>query len=466
MRSPDSATILILGGGPAGAAAARLLALWGHDVRLATRPGGENRLAVSLPPSTAKLFDTLSVSDSIERAGFIRSTGNTVWWGGGDPRVERFAPGARGWQVELARLAETMLACASDAGVRIERGAAEATSSSAAFVLDCTGRAGVLARAKDLRAYHDGPRTIALTGEWRTGLAWMVPDDTHTIVESYGDGWMWSIPVAPGVRHVAAMIDPERSELARGGSAEHIYRAEVAKTREFKRRLAGATLHAGPWGFDASTYDARRYSGDGWLLVGDAGSFIDPLSSAGVKKALASAWLAAVVTHTCLSNPPMQPHALAFYEARERAIAQHYAAASRAFLRDAARGHLQEFWASRSTGPGESARDADLVKAVFERLKAAGAVRLTTSGAATIEERPFVAGHQISLAPHLVTPDVPGGIRHLHGVDLLALLELGGGPTPVPNLYEAYTRQVAPVPLHDFLLAVSTAVARNVLKVM
>jgi flavin-dependent dehydrogenase len=454
-------TVCVLGGGPAGAGAARLLALWGHDVRLVTRPAGERRLAVSLPPSTAKLFETLSVNHSIERAGFIRSTGNTVWWGGGDPRVERFAPGAQGWQVELARLSETMLACAGEAGVRIERAAAEATPDSEAFVLDCTGRTGVLARAKDLRVYHDGPRTIALTAEWRTGPAWAVPDDTHTIVESYGDGWMWSVPVAAGVRHVAAMIDPERSELARGGSAGHIYRAEVAKTREFKRLLADATLHAGPWGFDASPYGARGYSGDGWLLVGDAGSFIDPLSSAGVKKALASAWLAAVVTHTCLANPPMQPHALAFYEARERAIAQHYVAASRAFLRDAARGHLAGFWASRSAAPGESARDDDLVKAAFERLKAAGAVRLTTSDAATIEERPFVAGHEILLGPHLVTPDAPGGIRHLHGVDLLALLELAGGLTPVPDLYEAYARQVSPVPLPDFLLAVSTAIARG-----
>lgn len=456
-------TVRVLGGGPAGAAAARLLALWGHDVLLITRPAGQNRLAISLPPSTAKLFDTLRVGDAIERAGFIRSTGNTVWWGGGDPRVERFAAGTRGWQVELTRLAETLIACAGDAGVRIERGVAEASPFSEGFVLDCTGRAGVLARAKDLRVYHEGPRTIALTGEWRTGPAWTVPDDTHTIVESYGDGWAWSVPIATGVRHVAAMIDPERSELARGGSAAHIYRAEVAKTREFKRLLADATLHGGPWGFDASTYGARSYGGEGWLLVGDAGSFIDPLSSAGVKKALASAWLAAVVTHTCLANPSMQSHALAFYEARERGIEQHFAAESRAFLRDAARGHLEGFWASRSTDPGERARDDHLVRAAFERLKAAGAVRLTTPRAATIEERPFIAGHEITLGPHLVTPDAPGGTRHLHGVDLLVVLELGHGLTPVPDLYEAYARRVSPVPLHDFLLAVSTAIARGLL---
>jgi flavin-dependent dehydrogenase len=377
-----------------------------------TRPAGDNRLAVSLPPSTGKLFDAIGVTSAIERAGFIRSTGNTVWWGSAEPRLEPFASGSRGWQVEMARLAEILLESAADAGVHIQRGMADGDQAGALFVLDCTGRAGVLARGRDLRVYQEGPRTIALSGEWRTGRAWSVPDDTHTIVESYGDGWMWSVPVAPGVRHVAAMIDPERSDLARGGPAADVHRAEIAKTREFKRLLADAVLQDGPWGFDASTYGARSYAGDGWLLVGDAGSFIDPLSSAGVKKALASGWLAAVVTHTCLINPAMRGHALAFYESRERDIAQHHAAESRAFLREAARGHHQAFWAGRSADPDE-------------------------------------------------TPAESGGVRHLHGIDVLTVLELAPEQTQVPDLYETYVRRVSPVALHDFLLALSTAIARG-----
>lgn len=455
-------TVRVLGGGPAGAAAARLLALWGHDVHLVTRAAGESPLAVSLPPSTAKLFATLGISAAIEHAAFIRSTGNTVWWGSTVPRVEWFARGDRGWQVELAHLAHILLAGAVDSGVHVHSSAAEAIHHGDAFVLDCTGRAGVMARAKDLRIYHTGPRTIALTGEWRTGSAWSVPDDTHTIVESYGDGWMWSVPTAAGVRHVAAMIDPQRSELARGGSAEEVYRAEIAKTREFSRLLAGATLQAGPWGFDASTYGARAYAGDGWLLVGDAASFIDPLSSAGVKKALASAWVAAIVAHTCLINPPMRPHALAFYDARERDIEQHYAARSRAFLREGARGHHQAFWAGRSEDPVEAQPDSEPIRAAFEQLKTAPGLQLVKSRSASIENRPFISGHELTLGPHLVTPEEPGGVRHLHGVDMLTVLELASGQMQVPDLYEAYVRRVSPVPLHDFLLALSTAIARGV----
>ena len=212
--------IEILGGGPAGATASLLLARWGHDVRLMTRSTGHRSLAVSVPPSCAKLFDVIGVGAAIERAGFLRSRGNTVWWGGADARVEPFADGALGWQLDVGALAEVLLAEAIDAGARVER---TLTSRPAMrldvegmVTLDCTGRAGVIARALGLRQLDEGLRTIALVGEWRREHGWPVPDDTHTLIESYEDGWMWSVPIGEGVRHIAAMVDPRHSDLARG----------------------------------------------------------------------------------------------------------------------------------------------------------------------------------------------------------------------------------------------------------
>ena len=454
----------MLGGGPAGAAVSLLLATWGRRVQLITRSGEDHGLAVSLPPSCDKLFDAIGVGDAIARAGFLRSSGNTVWWGSDEARVETFATGSRGWQLEVGRLASVMLDRAVAAGVEVHRrgrfpGPPEVASAS--FVIDCTGRAGVIAREKNLREYDDGLRTVALVGEWRREGGWPVPDDTHTLIESYDDGWMWSVPVAAGARHIAAMVDPRRSALARGESSKDIYLAEIAKTRVFSRLIAGAALIDGPRGWDASQYRAREYAGDGWLLAGDAGSFIDPLSSAGVKKALASAWLAAIVAHTCLINPAMRSHALAFFSAREREIEEHLSRESRRFLVDASGRHRRPFWDERAGEDAESSGDSESVQRAFERLKSRDEWQAAIGPGTTIEPRPLIRGRELVLEPHVVSAAAPQGIRYLRGIDMLAIVELAPSSRSVPDLYEASVKRLGSVPLHDFLFAVATAVARG-----
>ena len=116
--------VVVIGGGPAGAAAARLLAAWGHAVQVLAKPADDTRaLGESLPPSCRKLFDLIGVTGDVEAAGFLRSTGNTVWWGGRDSRAVRFAGGGIGWQVRRNELDGLLLRLASQAGAAVETGA-------------------------------------------------------------------------------------------------------------------------------------------------------------------------------------------------------------------------------------------------------------------------------------------------------------------------------------------------------
>jgi flavin-dependent dehydrogenase len=327
--TPD---VVVIGAGPAGSAAARLLASWGHSVVALGRPAHQPALAESLPPSCTKLFEQIGVRYAMESAGFIRATGNTVRWGSTEPRVERFDAGVAGYQIERDRFDALLATSAHAAGalVRPDVTARDATRDGdtwrvtfdggelrANWLLDCTGRSGIIAK-RGLRASAAGGRTIAVAAVWQRDDAWPVPDDTHTLVESYDGGWAWSVPVRDGTRFVTVMLDPSMTELPGRSRLGEVYAREVSRTTMIRALIDGARQIGQPWGCDASPYSAHRAFDDGVLLVGDASSFVDPLSSFGVKKALASAWLGAVTVHTALTDTAMTSTALELFAERER----------------------------------------------------------------------------------------------------------------------------------------------------
>jgi flavin-dependent dehydrogenase len=462
-----SPEVVVLGAGPAGAAAARLLALWGHRVKVIAKPHQPGlSLAESVPPSTRKLFDALGVREAIDRAGFVRSTGNTVWWGSGESRSESFADGRLGWQITADRLEPLLRDAAMEAGVDFEERRADSDDGQGVpFTLDCTGRSGVLARARRLRRLEPDLKTVALVGLWQPDRPFDVPDATHTLIESYADGWAWSVPDHAGLRFVAVMVDPRTSALHRGEDSRAVYLAEIRKTPRFRTLLANAALVAGPSGWDASMYWSERYVDDSALLVGDAGSFIDPLSSAGVKKALASGWLAAVAVHTSLVRPAMQRHALAFFDARETEVYAAFRAQTVRHLSDAAAGHTNPFWNDRADSDamtdGAAPHPGADVAAAFERIRQSETLNVRRSDRVRIEPRPAVHGIEIVLEDRLLPEDGSAPIRYAYDVDLIALIELAPSHTQVSDLFAAYQRRAAPVALPDFLAALSLAVARG-----
>lgn len=442
-------------------------------------------MAESLPPSCRKLWSVLGAQQAIDEAGFVRATGNTVWWGG-EGRVESFDGGALGWQVTDAALARVLLGLARIAGARVETRLltdADAANLPAAFRLDCSGRTGLLARGRGGRRYEQDLRTVALTGTWRHPSAWPVPDSTHTLLESYADGWAWSVPLADDSlpsslspahqvtrRSVAVMVDPRTTDLLRGHGARDIYLAEIAKTDRFRALLAPARLEGRPVGWDASMYWSQRFAGDDWLLVGDAGSFVDPLSSAGVMKALASGWLAAIVAHTCLVRPAMRAVARDFYQAREEEVYAGLTRQTRQFFGMAAGGHAHPFWSSRvasldAEGLGDLQPDRlrrDLaVLAAFEKLRAAPAIALRSADDVRIEPRPAISGREIVTEQRLIAGHRHEGVRFICDVDVVVMLRLIGSYDQVPDLFEACVRRSGPIALPDFLTALSTLVARG-----
>jgi flavin-dependent dehydrogenase len=457
---------LILGGGPAGATAARLLSQWGYSVALATGPAPRHSMAECLPPSTRKIFRFLGIEEAVAHAGFLQTTGNTVWWGGTGRRVEPYPEGS-GYQVARREFDRLLLRLAESAGARILAPAAPRPK--AAFVLDCSGRAGVLAR--QYRITPRNSRTVALCGVWRSPEGWRLPDAGHTLVEAYPDGWAWSVPLSPGERHVAFMVDPAETRLARGKGLAPLYLAELAKTRAFRRIFAKASLCGAPWGRDASPYTSRQFCGPGFLLAGDAGSCIDPLSSFGVKKALVSGWTGAVTANTYLRRPGMRETALRFFEERERQMYEGYRKQASGWSRAVSAEEKQPFWGSRGefaepAAPGsldQPSIDPARVRASFEDLRASPAIRLRRGDGVTVTPRAGVAGSEVVLRDALAGPGAAAAFDFIANVEVCRLLEIAPHHRQVPDLFEAYNRTAPPVDLADFLTALSSLLAEGIL---
>ena len=229
----ETVDVAIIGGGPAGAAAGRLLASWGHRVTIVQRsPSPARALAESLPPSIRSLFHSLGALQTIDNGGHYRATGNTVWWAEAPKRVEWFGgkSDAMGYQVRRDEFDRQLRTLAVNAGASVLSGVARVqemrgdqmsiavggtnarTLVRAHFLLDCSGRVGTCARL-GFRMPETAFQTLAIGAIWKKDHGWrhVLDDPTHTLVETYRDGWVWSIPLASDHRFVTVMIDPRYS---------------------------------------------------------------------------------------------------------------------------------------------------------------------------------------------------------------------------------------------------------------
>ncbi len=496
--------VLILGGGPAGAAAAGLLAQWGLGAVVVERSPGEEptapSLAESLPPSTRKALAATGLLGVVEAGGFHPNGGNTALWGG-EGRRDDFAGGATGFHILRSRFDNLLRGAAAAAGAEVVEGVArlperagdgeglrvevvldggERVEIRPGWMLDCTGRAGLLARR--YRARESEAPTLAVVRRFRNDSGWGNVETTHALVESFERGWAWSVPTSATERHVAVMLDPQLHAVMEGaGDLSSAFEAEIANTALMHSITKPAVPVGDAWAVAASMYTSSRFALERALLVGDAASFADPMSSYGVKKALASAWLAAVTVNTAIRTPELADKAADFYGRREQAM---YEALREGLATQVAgTGPTDAFWERRARwladraetatdanspdGPSaEALRDDPDVRAAFHALRL-GSGRLRVGRRDTVE-RPLVIGNRIRLAPALVTPRFPRGVRYFRDVDMLRVVHLATGSANPGVLYETYSEWAAredlpPVDLANFLGVVALLVADGVL---
>ncbi len=479
--------MLVIGGGPAGATAAGLLASWDWSVALLHDEARGPCLAESLPAGTRKLFEFLGQSELIEAAGFHPNDGNVSAWAG---RRTTTTTDTHGYHVPRPAFDRVLRRFARRSGASLVLGRVQNVTGSGPFhvachrrsgnratyqarcVLDCSGRAGVAAR-NGFRRQTGGYRTLAIVAEWDGQGEWPASEVSHTFVESYRDGWAWSVPLSASRRQCTVMVEPSRAD----GKTDlrFVYARHLEKATAMTRHLKRARQVTRPWACDASPYDVERAADSGLLLVGDAASFIDPLSSGGIRKALLSAWRAAVVAHTSLGKPEMAGAATDFYNQRERIV---YAACRRqaaGFFEAASVEHGHAFWDRRaSAGPdvpegfGHEITDSQLardgrVRTAFANLRDAPALRLRPSEGLRFEPVPSIEGHEVLLREAIVVPRIGFPIRFAAGVNLPELIRLVPHVRDLQGLVDAYRNAVGEAAPRELLAGLSVLMAHQVL---
>ena len=344
----EQCDVLVIGGGPAGSTAAALLAQQGRSVVLLEKAHHPRfHIGESLLPGNVALFDQLGVRSEVERMGMPKYGIEFVspdhehrsYLEFGDA-WDKSMPYA--WQVRRSEFDEMLFRHAAARGAltlegcrvrevefdaegatvnaEIEGGPGGKTQRSwrARFVLDASGRDTLLANKFRCKEKNPAHNSSALFGHFRGAERLSGRKEGNISICWFEHGWFWFIPLADGTTSVGAVCWPYYLK-AREKPLREFFDATIALCPELARRLERATLvddavHA----TGNYSYLATHCSGERYLMLGDAFTFIDPMFSSGVYLAMKSAFEGAEVVATALDRPRDAARARKRFEAMMR----------------------------------------------------------------------------------------------------------------------------------------------------
>ena len=179
-------------------------------------------------------------------------------------------------------------------GVTIQEEGGKRREVRAKVVVDASGQAGLLQNRLRLRVWDPVLNKGAIWTYWEGAYRDTGTDEGATMVlqTANRNGWFWYIPQHNNIVSVG-VVAPFDYLFKNRGSYEQTYQEEVDRCPAVKERVASATRVTGYFATKDYSYRATKVAGDGWVMIGDAWGFLDPLYSSGVLLALKSGEMAA-----------------------------------------------------------------------------------------------------------------------------------------------------------------------------
>jgi flavin-dependent dehydrogenase len=321
--------VIVIGGGPAGSTCSTLLAQQRVSVELFERERFPRfHIGESLIPETYWVLRRLNMLPKMQKSHFIKKysvqfvnasgklSAPFYFW---DNKPHECS---QTWQVVRSEFDKMMLDNAREHGVTVHEGvrvvdvlfendASTPLSAGRAVgvtiqengkrrdvrakvVVDASGQAGLIQNRLRLRVWDPVLNKGAIWTYWEGAYRDTGRDEGATMVLQTADrnGWFWYIPQHNNIVSVGVVAPFDYLFKNRGGY-EQTYQEEVERCPAVKERVASATRVTGYFATKDYSYRATKVAGDGWVMIGDAWGFLDPLYSSGVLLALRSGEMAA-----------------------------------------------------------------------------------------------------------------------------------------------------------------------------
>lgn len=315
--------VIVIGGGPAGATASTLIAQHGHKVELFEREHFPRfHIGESLIPETYWVLKRLNMLPKMQGSPFVKKY--SVQFVSESGRLSEpfyfieHKPHecSQTWQVLRSEFDKLMLDNAREHGVTVHEGVRvldvlmegdkargirvmheDGTEREvlADVVVDASGQSSMISNRLKLKITDPVLKKGALWTYFEGAYRDTGRDEGATLVlQTKGKkGWFWYIPLHNNIISVGVVAHFDYLFKNRGSDHEAIYNEELERCPAVKQRVAIGKRASGFYATKDYSYRASRVAGEGWVLVGDAFGFLDPLYSSGVLLALKSGQLAA-----------------------------------------------------------------------------------------------------------------------------------------------------------------------------
>jgi flavin-dependent dehydrogenase len=327
--------VVIVGGGPAGSTAGTLLAKQGWNVAIFEKEKFPRfKIGESLLPGSLRTFERMGVKEKIDQADVIVKYGGKIISACGT-RSNRFLfcdafrceyPTA--YQVERSMFDQLLLDHAAETGCSVSQGTnvtdvvfeqdgvivrAGDRVIRARYLIDCSGRNSLVGSRFKLRQNYPQLRKFSLFAHFEGVEREPGIDGTLTQMIRGKDRWIWMIPITAKKTSIGVVLDAQafrQMRLAPEAAFNRILQENPKVIEQMPRARRVTEVYAtGDFSFRN-----KRFTGERWVLAGDAAGFIDPVWSSGVFIAILSGEKAADMLDRVLRQSERRAVEFARYE--------------------------------------------------------------------------------------------------------------------------------------------------------